>query len=93
MLKNPLWYFLLALILLLGCSHIHDDVHSMAVGQNNAIWTESIYLRGYQPSTHVSLTVEQIKTYANNLKAHHINILTSSPVPMETTGICQTIHF
>ncbi|MCR8560372.1 hypothetical protein KXD93_22150 [Mucilaginibacter sp. BJC16-A38] len=42
------------------------------LGQNNAIWCESIYLRGYRPGTHEYLTDDITKEFARTLKAHHI---------------------
>lgn len=48
------------------------DRSKESLGQNNAIWSESIYLRGYRPSTHEYLTVDQIINFASTLKAHRI---------------------
>ena len=41
-------------------------------GQENAIWTESIYLRGYKPSTGKKLSDNDLKKYANTLKNNNI---------------------
>lgn len=39
---------------------------------NNAIWGESIYMRGYQPTTYDELTDDAVEEYAELLKANHI---------------------
>lgn len=41
-------------------------------GQNNAVWSESIYLRGYQPTTLELLTPQKIQGYAKTLEKNHI---------------------
>ena len=41
-------------------------------GQANSVWTESIYLRGYQPTTLEKLTDEHLKTYAETLKKNGV---------------------
>lgn len=42
------------------------------IKNNNAIWTEAIYLKGVRPSTNEQLTDEHIEKYCNNLKKFHI---------------------
>ena len=42
------------------------------IGQENAIWTQSIFLRGFQPSTLQRLTDDDIFEYAKTLKQYNI---------------------
>ncbi len=42
------------------------------IGQKNAIWTQSIFLRGFQPSTLNKLTEEGILNYTITLKQNNI---------------------
>ncbi|QHS63536.1 glycoside hydrolase family 18 protein [Chitinophaga agri] len=42
------------------------------LGQQNAIWSESIYFRGHQPTTKVPLGDQYIQDYAGVLKANNI---------------------
>ncbi|MFH6602299.1 hypothetical protein ACEZ3G_02330 [Maribacter algicola] len=41
-------------------------------GQENAVWTESLYLRGYRPSTGRKLVEKDLRDYANILKENDI---------------------
>jgi hypothetical protein len=45
------------------------------LSQNNAIWAESIYLRGFNPTTGEKLTYNKIYDYAKILKANRIKYL------------------
>jgi len=43
------------------------------LGQENAIWSESVFFRGYYPSaTHIRLTENDIRRHAEILKKHNI---------------------
>lgn len=69
MLKTALQFAVL-LTLQFGCnSEVSKDP---LIKNNNAIWTEAIYLKGIRPSTNERLTDEQIEKYCNNLKKFHI---------------------
>jgi hypothetical protein len=41
-------------------------------GQNNAIWAQSIYFRGYNPSTKERLSPQIVQKFASILESHHI---------------------
>lgn len=41
-------------------------------GQHNAVWTESIYLRGYQPTTFEKLTPKHTRRYGETLKKYNV---------------------
>lgn len=64
-----LGYISTVLLIALNCC---DPVVNVQIGQNNAIWTESFYLRGYRPSTFQKLTNSDIKEYAETLKNNNI---------------------
>lgn len=60
--------FFILLFTITGC----DNDVQVKKGQNNAIWTESIYLRGYKPSTLERLTIGDIEKYAKTLRNNNI---------------------
>lgn len=51
--------------------HVRWRYHKF-FGQDNAIWTESIFFRGYSPSQYEELTAAHITDYAQVLKDHHV---------------------
>jgi hypothetical protein len=64
---------LVLLIFLFACgAKDKRNIESSVFGQENAIWAESIYLRGYNPSTGEILTNERLKEYAHILKSNNI---------------------
>jgi hypothetical protein len=64
-----LCYISIGFLFSLNCC---DTGLNVKTGQNNAIWTESIYLRGYRPSTLHKLTNSDIQEYAETLKRNNI---------------------
>jgi hypothetical protein len=54
---------------LLSCS---EPVIIAPIGQENAIWSESKYLRGHKPSTKEPLTEKHLLDYAQTLKNNNI---------------------
>ncbi len=66
-----LYLFFFVSPLFLSCTNIDKKVKGR-LGQNNAIWSESIYLRGYNPTTKRKLTEQDIKKYALTLKKYNI---------------------
>lgn len=63
---------ILLLILVVSCNKDHEKVKNQLFGQENAIWTESIYLRGYKPSNGKKLTKKDLKKYAQTLKKNNV---------------------
>ena len=63
-------YVMPLLFICIGCGG--DKMKDSVFGQNNAVWTESIYLRGFKPSTGEELTNQHIEDYANTLKRYEI---------------------
>lgn len=59
-------------IISLGQCKPKDNKLKHLYGQENAVWTESIYLRGYKPSTGEKLNNEHLKEYAETLKKNNI---------------------
>ena len=55
-----------------NCKKARSNEKNSIFGQENAIWTESIYLRGVKPSTGRKLTEEDLKIYAKTLKENGI---------------------
>jgi len=62
-------YLLLAFCI--GCEK-SIKTNNEIFGQENAVWTESIYLRGIKPSTGKKLKDSDLKKYANTLKENNI---------------------
>jgi len=63
------------LLLLLVNTRCQDSNKSLKVnlfGQENAVWTESKFLRGYKPSNGKKLTNREIKNFAHNLKNNNV---------------------
>lgn len=58
------------LILFISCNN--DEVQLSLACQNNAIWSESIYFRGHNPSTLKKLTPDDLYNYASTLKKYRI---------------------
>jgi len=46
--------------------------NAVLLGQENAIWSESIFFKGYNPSTLQPLTDQYIRNFANQLKDNNI---------------------
>jgi hypothetical protein len=67
---------LVLLIFLFSCgSEDKRSIENSVFGQGNAIWAESIYLRGYNPSSGEILTNERLKKYAHILKSNNIKYI------------------
>lgn len=62
---------LTALLVFFQCKRKSHEFESL-FGQENAIWTESIYFRGKNPSTGEKLTNQHIVQYTRALKKHKI---------------------
>jgi hypothetical protein len=58
----------------------------LLLGQNNAIWTQGLFLRGYNIRNNAPLTIEQIKEYTSTLKEHHIKYAYLFAGPYEEDG-------
>jgi hypothetical protein len=67
-------YILVASILVIACWLLlwADARQKLVAGQHNAIWGESIYFRGYNPSTGEELTDQKVIAYATLLKRNRI---------------------
>lgn len=63
--------FTLIIIVLIQCKSKVNKLKHL-YGQQNAVWTESIYLRGYKPSTEEKLSDRHIREYAETLKKNKI---------------------
>lgn len=65
-----LFFKIVCLWILFGCHS--SEVGMEKLGQSNAVWTESIYFRGYQPTSKERLTEEKIRNLAKTLKQNKI---------------------
>lgn len=67
------WFGIPLSLLFAICQHGCTNRQSSEMfGHKNAIWSESIYLRGYNPTSYKELNDEDIKLYAKRLKSHSI---------------------
>lgn len=62
------YYIIFLLCAFFGC----ESRPYLNLPQNNALWTESIYFRGYRPSTNDTLTDSLIDSYCNKLTEQKI---------------------
>lgn len=62
-------------------------------GQENAVWTESIYLRGYKPSTGERLTPAHIRKYAKTLKENNFKYAYLFAGPYQDDGHLPSYSF
>lgn len=69
---NTISYYTLIISLTLISCRSNIDPNRHLWGQENAVWTESIYLRGYQPSTGEKLEDAHLKKYAKTLKRNGV---------------------
>jgi len=87
---NGKFISLLYYLILTACCCISKredkNTNTRIYGQQNAIWSESIYLRGYQPTTKEKLTDEQVIRYANLLKKNNIKFAYLFAGPYSKTG-------
>lgn len=68
---KTLFYIIFFILLFSNCSDKWDKSKHL-FGQNNGIWSESIYLRGFQPTTRERLTDNKIYTFSNKLSENKI---------------------
>lgn len=59
------------LFMLSGCD-LKSGEYKNLIGQHNSIWTQSLVLRGYKPSTNEKLTPEHLKEFALNMNKHKV---------------------
>jgi len=65
--------FFILNFLCIGCMNNQKSSKTAHLfGQENAVWTESIYLRGYKPSSGEKLTDAHLKNYAKILEDNRI---------------------
>ncbi|WP_420319783.1 hypothetical protein [Flagellimonas sp.] len=62
-------------------------------GQENAVWTESIYLRGYKPSNLKKLSDNDLRKYANTLKRNRIKYAYLFAGPYDEKGFLPDYAF
>ena len=63
------------------------------LGQENAIWSEVVFFRGYYPSTGVGLTGNHIKKHAKTLKKYNIKYTYIFAGPFDTEGFLPNYSF
>jgi len=63
---------LVGLVFLQSCDQAKRQAEKQYLGQDNAIWTESLFFRGHNPVTGDTLTKDSMIHYAKILKEQHI---------------------
>lgn len=81
--------FIYATLLLIACSN--NEKHSL--GQENAIWVESVYLRGYHPSDNTRLTDEDLISLATTLQSNNIRYAYLFAGPFNREGFLPDYSF
>lgn len=76
---------LLSVLLITACTSFSTD-KNQKYGQENAVWTESIYLRGYKPSTGEKLSPAHVNRYAKTLKKNHFKYAYLFAGPYQSDG-------
>lgn len=71
--------------LISSCSNSTGQ-HQQQSSMNNAVWTESIYFRGENPSTHEPLTDDYIVDYVSVLKQNRIKYIYVFSGPYDYNG-------
>ena len=74
------------LLFFVGCTQSINEVKSHLYGQENAVWTESLYLRGYRPNTKRKLIEKDIETFALTLKSNKIKYAYLFAGPFQKDG-------
>jgi len=77
------------LILLTNCT----GEKTKNLGQENAVWSESVFFRGYYPSTSVELTEDVIIEHAETLKKNNIKYTYLFAGPFSTEGFIPDYAF
>lgn len=70
----------------LSCSEESQHPQHKLFGQENAIWTESIYLRGYKPSTKERLQQTHLENFAKTLKRNKVKYAYMFAGPYQKDG-------
>lgn len=81
--SNKLIFLFLVTILIWNCS---SNSPASLHNQNNAIWAESIYLRGYNPTTRIRLTSEKLHQWVTTLRNHNIKYVYLFAGPYDSHG-------
>jgi len=90
--KNIYWNAILAICLFIQCT-TSDSQFKDLFGQENSVWAESIYLRGYQPTTFEKLTDDHLKKYAETLKNNGVKYTYLFAGPYDETGHLPSYSF
>jgi len=77
--------YAISLVALMTSCH-QNQQREVKIGQQNAVWAESIYLRGYQPSTGEKLRQDHITTLAKILKDNNIRYVYLFAGPYLSSG-------
>jgi len=79
------FFYLVVFALLIACTP-QERYPEGLFGQENAVWTESIFFRGHRPSTGELLTDQYINDYAQTVKENNINYAYIFSGPFGTDG-------
>lgn len=76
---------------LIGCKNTNHSLKKH--GNKLAVWSESIYLRGFNPSTHLPVNDEIITVYCNLLKRNGVTDIFLFAGPFQKDGNLPTYPF
>ena len=78
-------FFVKFTVILSGCN-IEDSGYNGFLGQNNSMWTQSMFLRGYKPSSNERLEEKHIQELARNVNAHKVKYVYIFAGPFQSDG-------
>lgn len=85
-LKHPIFAGLIVSIATIAILIHRAQPHRTSLGQDNAVWAQSLYLRGYQPTTQESLTQKHRDNFKRILRENKIRYAYLFAGPYEADG-------
>ncbi len=84
MLKTSIFFILLSVILA-ACTSEENNLGKV-MGQENAVWTQGLFLRGYDIRNNKALDLEQIHNYTVTLRDHRVKYAYLFAGPFKNDG-------
>ncbi|MBL9168786.1 MAG: hypothetical protein JNN07_13695 [Verrucomicrobiales bacterium] len=87
--RRTAWSFATILVVAIYLSEIRtaNFRRELRAGVENSVWAQSLYLRGYQPTTSKPLTPADLKRFCDTLRANKIKYAYLFAGPYDTNGM------